>query len=279
MACLQPRAGLLQQLHLFKPWCTPEETEQTRPQHILPTADTLLVVTEFSVNVHALWPKQQNFSSGAVSHCPSLCLQLLPPYWTNLFHDFSSFKRRQINKNGRENKMRSLAPHVPHRHTFWPAERRLISWSRMSSYLMHDTEHTNVIWSNWGHLLGNKYILSPFHLHEQTTVYILSLEGHTMSWKTGGVSFVSCGQTERQCVFFPPFYSVQRCWLPNMKKTQSVVFLIYVFANVLKSNMLHKVECGFQLDKRSLWLGQGRRLSEGRDWKKGWWGRVVGYLI
>lgn len=32
-------------------------------------------------------------------------------------------------------------------------------------------------------------------------------------------------------------------------KQQAVVFLIYVFANVLISNMLHKVECVFQIGR------------------------------
>lgn len=43
------------------------------------------------------------------------------------------------------------------------------------------------------------------------------------------------------------------------KKQQAVVFLIYVFANVLISNMLHKVECVFKPDELSLWCGGGQR--------------------
>lgn len=57
-------------------------------------------------------------------------------------------------------------------------------------------------------------------------------------------------------------------------------FLIYVFANVLISNMLHKVECVFQPDKLSLWRqnkeSREMRVREGRN-NEG--GRVVGYLI
>lgn len=57
----------------------------------------------------------------------------------------------------------------------------------------------------------------------------------------------------------------------NEKKQQAVVFLIYVFANVLKSNMLHKVECVFQLDELSLWRGEQRKRrieSEGRNGRR-----------
>lgn len=67
------------------------------------------------------------------------------------------------------------------------------------------------------------------------------------------------------------------------KKTvvrRAVVFLIYVFANVLISNMLHKVECVFQLDELSLWRGG---CSESRELRVRGNGRreggVVGYLI
>lgn len=69
------------------------------------------------------------------------------------------------------------------------------------------------------------------------------------------------------------------------KKQQAVVFLIYVFANVLTSNMLHKVECVVQPDELSLWRGKGEgremRVREERGGGGGimWEGRAVGYLI
>lgn len=47
----------------------------------------------------------------------------------------------------------------------------------------------------------------------------------------------------------------------------------FFLQNVLISNILHKVECVFQLDDLSLWEGRdgkSKDLSEGR--RKGWWG-------
>lgn len=50
------------------------------------------------------------------------------------------------------------------------------------------------------------------------------------------------------------------------------IFLIYVFANVLISNMMHKVECVFQPDELSLSRGERRQQrteSGGRNWEEG----------
>lgn len=69
--------------------------------------------------------------------------------------------------------------------------------------------------------------------------------------------------------------------------TSCSIFNLCFFANVLISNMLHKVECVFQPDELSLWSGGNRESGElrvggiGRREEGGMMreGRVVGYLI
>ena len=90
----------------------------------------------------------------------------------------------------------------------------------------------------------------------QTTV---KQEGHSMSWKTG--EFSSCDVARlRDTVLFSfffknfSFYSVQNILTSEQKrkKTSCSIFNLCFFANVLISNILHKVECVFQSDELSL---------------------------
>lgn len=108
--------------------------------------------------------------------------------------------------------------------------------------------------------------------------------------KNRGIQVIICSQTEGHCgVFVKKIFffldSVHNSVMLGQKMEkkavvrQAVVFLIYVFANVLISNMLHKVECVFQPDELSLWRG----YSESRELRVRGNGRreggVVGYLI
>lgn len=131
-----------------------------------------------------------------------------------------------------------------------------------------------MIWPNSGHLFKNTFLMLPFHLP-----WYRPLCSHTMAGKTGESSSLYVARL-RDTVVFSSFKnlffldSVQNSVMleQKMKKRQAVVFLIYVFANVLISNMLHKVECVFQPDELSLWRGhsESRELRvRGKKWKEG----------
>lgn len=138
----------------------------------------------------------------------------------------------------------------------------------MSYHLAHNKKPNNTIWPNSGHLLKNKFLFLPFHLSWYRPLCTLQARRVIPCHEKHGIQFILCSQTEGHCAvfLFLNFLFFRFCSEQydvgaenEKKKQQAVVFLIYVFANVLISNMLHKVECVFQPDELSLWRGERRK--------------------
>lgn len=128
-------------------------------------------LSEFSVNMHALWLKTPEFSSSAVSHCPSLCLQLQPPHWTRHVHKFGFDKKKHSEWLS---EVIHLLPLPRFTHTCWRAQRSrdtntsegegrsiISSVDWMSPY----TKNNIMIWPNSGPLLNNKFLFLLTMVH------------------------------------------------------------------------------------------------------------------